>query len=217
MMMEELFTISKQRTHPDEMLQKFHGVNRSKNGTTALDTSGRNKKYMIMKKKGFTLVELMVVMAMTAIMIGVVLVSLDGARDRKNVEVEARKLAAVIREAQNYALTGKQFVSGRVTCSVGVRAIGDGDEGYIVSYAYRSGTDCSDSPTAATWVTNSLLNGVRFASTTDTFSFVVPRGEVNLGGNPNPIPIQVSKNSATWSVCVYSGGRVVEAAGASCP
>lgn len=156
----------------------------------------------------------MVVMAMTAIMISVTIISLSGSRDRKVVEGEARKFAAVVREAQNYALTGKQFVSGRVTCSVGISNIGEGDESYDVGYVYRNGSDCAAGTLSGVVATNILSNGVIFSSTTSAFNFAVPRGETGL---MSALPIQLNKGSATYSVCVYPTGRVEDVSGASCP
>ena len=163
--------------------------------------------------RGFTLVELMVVMAMTAIMISVTLVSLGDARDQKVVEGEARKFAATIREAQNYALTGKQFVSGRVTCSVGIDSIDEGDEDYRVRYSYRNGIDCSSGALGDQFIANTLANSVTFSSTTNAFSFSVPRGETGLAST---LQVQLNKGSATYSVCVYPTGRVEDKSGTSC-
>jgi prepilin-type N-terminal cleavage/methylation domain-containing protein len=198
-------SIFKQRTH------------RSRSGTTA---------------RGFTLVELMVVMAMTAIMISVTIVSLSGSRDRKVVEGEARKFAAVVREAQNYALTGKQFYvdhdsnpltpleSRGVTCSVGIGDIGATEGAYVVTYTYRGLTDCATTPVVGDpdVATNILSNGVRFSSTTSAFNFSVPRGETGLGST---LRIELSKgtdpNKKIYSVCIYPTGRVEDVSGASCP
>jgi type II secretory pathway pseudopilin PulG len=154
---------------------------------------------------------------MTAIMISVALISLSGAKDRKAVETEARKFAAVVREVQNYALTGKQFVSGRVTCGVGVGDITNLENAYDTLYFYRSALDCTVNPSQATLVTNILSNGVHFSSTTNAFNFLVPRGEVS-GLSPDPLKISLSKNAATYSVCIYSSGRIEEQVGSgACP
>lgn len=159
----------------------------------------------------------MVVMAMIAIMVSVTIVTLSGARDKKVVEGEARKLAAVVRELQNYALTGKQLGTGRVTCSVGMDAIEGGvDTGYDVFYTYRSGTDCGTS-TSSVFATYALSGGVAFSNSINPFSFSVPRGEINLGGNPDPTPIRISKGSVTYTVCIYQSGRIEDVDGATCP
>jgi len=170
----------------------------------------------MMRKKGFTLVELMIVMAIVGIMTAVTIVSLSGARDRKAAEGEARKFAAVVREVQNYALTGKQLGTGLVTCSVGMNAIASGATSYGIFYTYRSGDDCNTSASNA-FVTNTISNGVAFSSAANAFSFSVPRGEINLGGNPDPIPIQLSKGSATYTVCIYRSGRIEDVNGSVCP
>lgn len=161
----------------------------------------------------------MVVMAMTAIMISVTIVSLSGSRDRKAVESEARKFAAVVREAQNYALTGKQFVAGRVTCGVGIDAIDSDNEGYNVVYTYRNGASCAAGTSSGVVVTNSLSNGVTFSSTTSAFNFAVPRGEVDFSGSPRQVILSKGTDPVySYSVCVYRTGRVEEQMGSgACP
>ncbi|MFZ1720353.1 MAG: type II secretion system protein [Candidatus Moraniibacteriota bacterium] len=181
---------------------------------------------MVKKKKGFTLVELMVVMAMTAIMLAVTLTSLSGVKDRKAVEGEARKMAATIREMQNYALTGRQMGVGQVTCGVGIDSISDTDTSYRVSYAYRSGATCANSPTFVSLSTNSLSNGVKFfvgsSNTTDAFYFKVPRGNLMDRSSVAVTTAQLivlQKNTASYSVCIYPVGIVTETEGVlpSCP
>ena len=179
-------------------------------------------------KKGFTLVELMIVMVMTAIMIAVTIVSLSGSRDRKAVEGEARKFAAVVREAQNYALTGKAINATDPTCGVGIKAIVSGATTFRLKYMHRTSgaVSCSAGFTIPADTDNfssirSLLNGVQFASdTASAIYFSVPRGEL-IDGNGAAITttqlILLSKGSSMYSVCVYPTGRVEDVSGASCP
>ena len=164
----------------------------------------------------------MVVMAMTAIMIAVTLVSFSGVRDRKTVEGEARKFAATIREVQNYALTGKEMATGRVTCGVGIGAIDADETAYRTTYIYRSGTNCDDSPTSAISTTNTLSNGVKFFNVVDAFYFKVPRGNLVDSARVAITTAQLivlQKSTANYSVCVYPSGMVTETAGVlgSCP
>lgn len=63
--------------------------------------------FKLKNKKGVSLIELIVVIGIIGIMAAVSIVSLTKARNETAVEGEADKLVAVIREAQNYALTGK--------------------------------------------------------------------------------------------------------------
>lgn len=177
---------------------------------------------MVKKKKGFTLVELLVVMAMSATMIAVTIVSLSDARSKKAVEGEGRKFAAVVREMQNYALTGKQFESGRVTCGAGIFSIGNEDGSYRTSYAYRTGTSCANASVFENLSPVPLLNGVQFSSDVGAFYFRVPRGDAvdsSLATIATPRLIVLQKSTAYYSICVYPSGAVTEAASqlGSCP
>lgn len=217
-----------------DIKQRLH---RSKSGTTDRDFQTASVSPMggtTARVKGFTLVELVVVMAMTAIMIAVTITSLSGARDKKAVEAEARKFAATIREMQNYALTGKVFFHDhdsnpatdpipRVVCGVGIDSIDVDNSTYLISYPYRTGTSCADSPEFSELPgVNNLSNGVRFSSTTDAFYFRVPRGDLMNRSSvaiTTPRLIVLHKNTADYSVCVYPGGGVTETVGVlgSCP
>lgn len=181
------------------------------------------KKYMIMQQKGFTLVEILVVMAMTAIMISVTLISLGGTRDQKAVEGETRKFAATVRELQNYALTGRQIVAGQVSCAIGIFSMDSGDDSYIPSYSHRTGTTCADAPEFIELSPSGLSGGVSFETVpADALYFRVPRGDlIDRSGAPITTAqlIVLNKNTASYSVCVYPSGMITETAGAlgSCP
>jgi prepilin-type N-terminal cleavage/methylation domain-containing protein len=221
-----IFSIFKQ---PARIAMRFVAggrSHRSKSGTTAPDIQTavaplpkRNRRSL----QGFTLVELMVVMAMTAIMIGVTLTSLSGAKDRKAVETEARKFAATVREMQNYALTGKAIDSnGNPTCAVGINVINGGATAFQPRYKYRTGgvASCAAGNTAADFgAVRPLSNGVTFSvgSTGDIY-FDVPRGNIDFTSLVNPTRIEFAKSTARYSVCIYPIGRVEEQAGSvACP
>jgi prepilin-type N-terminal cleavage/methylation domain-containing protein len=174
-------------------------------------------------RRGFTLIEIMVVMAIIGVITAVTIVSFGSGKERKAVEGQARKVAAAIREMQNYALTGKQ-VGSNVPCKFGPGSAMSGDIIVPLRYSYRTGTSCSAGMSASTDIpgmTMSLENGVTFASDSNEFFFTVPRGElVDFMGVPisTTVNIQLSKGSTTYySVCVYPGGQVKDVAGATCP
>ncbi len=69
-------------------------------------------------KKGFSLLEMVIIMAIVSIMTSVMLVVTLSEKDTKEIEAAGREITAAIREAQNYALTGKQQGAG-LPCSFG--------------------------------------------------------------------------------------------------
>lgn len=179
----------------------------------------KNHTKNMMHRRGFTLIEIMVVMAIIGIVTAVTIVSFGSGKERKAVEGQARKVAAAIREMQNYALTGKQ-IGTNVPCKFGPGSILTSDVTFGLMYTYRTGTSCSAGMSASTIIPGmimSLENGVTFASDSNEFFFTVPRGELDPNGNLPPIDIQLSKGSTTYSVCVYPGGQVKDVAGTTCP
>ena len=69
-------------------------------------------------KRGFSFLEMVVIVAIISIMTSVMMVVTFKERDRKEIEAVGREVTAAIREAQNYALTGKQQGTG-LPCSFG--------------------------------------------------------------------------------------------------
>lgn len=178
----------------------------------------------------------MVVMAMTAIMLAITLMSLNGARDQKFVESEARKMAAEIREIQNYTLTGKKFNATQPTCYIGIDAVISPATAFDTNYYSRKLGSCpsgtSTEPINGVYLTSSpiqtysLSNGVSFSVDTAFIVFRVPRGSVyyvneadnTLVAPSTPIQYILQKNGAHfYSVCIYSSGMVKDVVGATCP
>ncbi len=172
----------------------------------------------MLKYRGFTLIEVMAVMAIVGVMSAMVFTSLRSGKEQKSVEGEARKVAAAIREVQNYALTGKQ-IGGSVPCRFGVEALTAGDAQIKSKESHRTGASCSSGASIpATISIITLSNGVIFANDLDyDFFFTVPRGELDPNGNVTPIGLRLSKGATTYSVCVYPGGQVKDVSGAVCP
>lgn len=158
--------------------------------------------------RAFTLIEMLVVMAIVGIMTAVVVVSFGSGRTEKELETNAREFASAVREAQNYALTGKQAVEGGSACAFSVT--------WTDSSTYKLGStpsgSCEATPTSL--VNYSLKNGVTM-NNFGTISFKLPWAAVVSGGGSQVI---FSKSSGTYSVCINTEGKITDQVGSSsCP
>ncbi len=74
--------------------------------------------------RGFSFMEMIVVIAIIMIMTVVMLVMSMQDRERKKYQAAGREITAMIRETQNNALTGKQFVADELPCAMMFRSNG---------------------------------------------------------------------------------------------
>lgn len=154
-------------------------------------------------KKGFSMEELIVVCAIIGIMTTAVVVSMRGNKDERAVETSAREVAAAIRQAQNYALTGKG--AGVAGCTnYQFHCVKDNDNYWISGCASANYT---------------LKNGVRFKNTANTcespmFTFSLPHAETSIGaGNSMKIILEDRNGSNEYTICIYDKGNVIESSG----
>lgn len=158
-------------------------------------------------KKGVTLIELVTVMAIISIGTAIVLVSLSGSRAEKELEAEARKVAAIIKEAQNYSLTGKNTAScvpiAPSTTKSNRLTVTPNGNSYALSgcnsAAYTLGYDI-------------IFSG----GTVNYVDFSVPHGAVTFDVATATGRITLSKSGRTYSICIGTGGLVEEKSGSSC-
>jgi prepilin-type N-terminal cleavage/methylation domain-containing protein len=178
-----------------------------------------------MKKNGFTLLELLIVMAMIMIMTVVSLVFLGNNKKNKELEAAARAVSVAIREAQNNALAGKQITADRYPCVFRFKKESDPTT-FSIKYTDHDLSSSCTGATENTHVTYALKNNVRIENSPDYFYFSVPFGEVctenppNNCSNPlvagNYITIQLCKiggganDSNCYTVCVTPTGNIYE-------
>ncbi|MBU2028494.1 prepilin-type N-terminal cleavage/methylation domain-containing protein [Patescibacteria group bacterium] len=139
-------------------------------------------------RRGFSFIELMIVICIISIMTALILVSMNAEREKKAVEIAAREVAAVVREAQNYALTGKNLKNA-ISCSFIFTWTGNS---YSIS-------NCKNQ-------SYSLKNGVTF-SNNGSFSFSIPFANLDISSTKD---IGLYKGSSSYHVCVYVSGVVSE-------
>ncbi len=79
------------------------------------------KKQNKIISQGFTLVELMVVIAMVGIMSAVTIASLHNLKTKARLKSAQSEIAIAIKTAQSYALQGKKQQGGNTVCGYGFR------------------------------------------------------------------------------------------------
>lgn len=175
-----------------------------------MDMIGIRRDKTVMRKKGFTLLEVLVTVSIISVITAASIVSLGNLKQKKEVEGDARRLAASIREAQNYALTGRNIFRGTddVPCMFQVRALG-------TSYTLEQSNAGSCSTFGGEEI--ALSDGVTFGIG-GTIRFRVPRSEpldaddreIGEPGAPEVIEFVLTKKGTNASVCVHPLGRVEE-------
>jgi len=159
--------------------------------------------------KGFTLIELLLVITIIGIMASFFLVDWTSGRVLEQLSAEAREIEAVLRQGQNYALTGSQGVSGTDPCRYQFSWSGTT---YTLTYWYKNAMgNCAQSTVLSSYT---LSDGVAFANS-NNFYFTLPHGALSFGGASQAIVL--SKISSTHTACVYASGLIATYPGSTCP
>lgn len=162
--------------------------------------------------RGFTLLEILVVIAVIGIVSSVILMSTGNARTEREVSSASQDVVGLLREAQQYALTGKQFVNSTDPCQFRV-TWNSGSASLTTTYYYKGSNGvCDQSVTVSTF---NLQGGVVFANS-GVVDFSLPHGRPSFA-TPN-VALQLSKAGVSGVACVYQSGLVKNALGTTnCP
>jgi prepilin-type N-terminal cleavage/methylation domain-containing protein len=166
------------------------------------------------KRRGFTLLELLIVVVIIGIISAIVLTDTGNARTTKQIEAAGSEVAGVLREAQQYALTGRQLQTATKPCQF-IVSWNSGSANYTVAYyAQDSGSGCAPTnpPTTTTYT---LSSGVTFTNS-GSVAFTVPHGKPTFGGVS--VSALLGKAGVSGVTCVYQSGLVDSATGTTtCP
>ncbi|HBO17220.1 MAG: hypothetical protein UR69_C0002G0124 [Candidatus Moranbacteria bacterium GW2011_GWE2_35_2-] len=179
---------------------------------------------------GFTLLEVLVTVAIIGIMATVALVSTQRGKIDKEVSVAAEQVASSIREAQNYALSGKQPDATNTACGFGFRRSSANAYSVFYNHTTEDLVTCNAiikyySTTIPNQVSASLNssgiilpNGVSFYNNASTGAmnsqivyFLIPFAIVyNFDGDTLGAikTIMVGKDSIYYAICVSPVGAV---------
>jgi len=163
--------------------------------------------------RGFTLLELLIVVMVIGIISTIILMGTGNARTEKQVDAAGREVAASLRELQQYALTGKQFVTNTDPCLYNI-AWNIGSSNYTLNYFYKNPNTgvCNQQTLMATYT---LKGGVTFGNT-GSVGFQLPHGKPDFAGAS--VGFQLDKNGTLGVACLYTDGLTQSLVGTnSCP
>lgn len=160
-------------------------------------------------KKGFTLLEVLIAIAVLILMTSVLFLRQDGNKAKSEVEAAARQVASQLRSLQNDALNGKIVNEGSnnyAICRTGMRIESDG----YMSFYER---DCASGGTEIGLSSKKELKKVGFSATGD-ITFESPTGVVSAS---TITLISARDNNIRAVVCISDSGNIEEAFGSTCP
>lgn len=170
-------------------------------------------------KKGFSLIELMIVIAIISIMAGVMLSMNSQGQTKHELETAMREVASGIRSAQNNALSGKRSGINR-SCNFAFKA---GINLYEIEgefYNPTQTTNCDDVTIPFVYAivgSGNLPTGVSVSfeyegSSVSEIGFTVPFGEVTKDRAiiDKSIKVFVQKEGLRYLICVSPSGRIDE-------
>ena len=158
-------------------------------------------------KKAFTLIELLIVIAIIGIMSSVVFVSMQNSKTETELKVAAREVAAAIREAQNNALTGK-MIDGNLAEAFEINTTSGSGK-----YQMTCWTRVNGIPKKLVVYSKNIKEGLIIEGSSGV-QFIVPYGN---SSNIGSFQIQSNNGKFIW-VCVSKSGNITETEiGKSCP
>ncbi len=163
------------------------------------------KKYFSFSQKGFSIIELLVVIFIVALLSGLVLVGFFSGQKRYAVSRAAQLLAADLRRAQNFAITGK-IQGATVPAGYGL---------YISSASqyklfYNNNTNKQYNASSITLETISLADAaITSAGIAKSIYFTPPEPVTYINGAASGSQIfTITSNSYSKTVTVDASGRI---------
>ena len=162
-----------------------------------------------MKAGGFTLVEMLVVLAIIIVMTGIVIFNVNTERQNSALLHSAQKLSLDLRRAQTYALSSKGFKSDiDIPWGWGVHFFGAGSTSYVI-FADRDNnkirTDSNED-----FETINFENGISFSSSNISDVIFIPPEPTTVFTPDQTMAsvILINKNGATRAININKTGFI---------
>jgi len=171
-----------------------------------------------MKAGGFTLVEMIVVLAIIIVITGIVTFNISTERQNSALLRSAQKLSLDLRRAQSFALSSKTYKTAGVPCGWGVHFNEAGSTSYTIFADLASAQDCSNrdfkmaSDGSENFEIVNLESGITVNSLSNNLSDVVftpPDPTVKFTPDQTSASIVlVNKNGATRAININKTGFI---------
>ena len=171
------------------------------------------------KYRGFTLIEVMAVIAIISIMTAILLVSFDGTKKQTNLDNASRQFVTDLSFLQKSALSGTvpPGVTGSV-CGHGLHRTGSGGYEFFVIEKSEVSNDCTetsysrtyDSSRDSIYGTKVFEKGVILENSAQDLYFEVPHAKVYYNNSIANAPYTLSLDGENLSVCVTASGEIKE-------
>lgn len=164
----------------------------------------REEKLNLCTKKGMSLIEVIIIIAIIGIMSSISIVSLVTTKRNSELESSAEEMVAVLREAQNYSLTGKEISSA---CSNYRVTLTGGSSYFLQTYT----TNAGGSPCGIINSSYNFKNGVVPSAGVGYINFAAPHGSITRtagGATGNWFVITLSKSGGSYYVCFNNAGLI---------
>ena len=109
-----------------------------------MNKARNSETFRIFDKAGFTIIELLIVIAIIGIITGIVVFNTGAERQNSALLRSAQKLSLDLRRVQSFALSSKVFKTNGVPCGWGVHFNGTDSTDYIIFADLAANVNCSD-------------------------------------------------------------------------
>jgi prepilin-type N-terminal cleavage/methylation domain-containing protein len=169
------------------------------------------------KKEGFTLIELMTVIAIFGIMVSVVLISFNPIKNQNKLKAVQTEMVSTIKQAQSYALQGKAIPGVGTPKGYGFEFFSN--QQYRIFYC-MSEAECANASLDASHVVTDFSTADRGVTltvpadfTTTRFYFDIPNGNrlpESFGDAAGNFKMTLSLSGTTRDITISKSGSIIE-------